>query len=579
MNTRQSIRPLIKLLMPLLSVAVLAPAAGAATYPKADNEVTLNRPDSWAGGTAPGDGDIALWDSTVTEVIGPALGDDLSWLGLQITKPGGAVYLGTDNDPNTLTLGASGIDASASKVPVYLRAPVTLAAHQTWSAGSSGISIGVPLSVSTVTNGGFTLTIGAGSVSLLDNLTGTGGLTNSGAGTVVIIGECTYTGDTTANGKIQLGNAGNTGSISGASVVTSTNGGIFQFSRSDDFTFANTITGDVNIAKYGAGQTVTLTGNNTYTGSTRIYFGTLSVSSINSVKDNASLGTVHSESSKLGAPATNVDGFISFGTVSDTGQLTYTGTGETTDRGIHCGGTTGGAVVDQSGTGLLKFTHAVVAAGEGSKVLTLQGSTAGTGEIAGAIADNSDVNKTGVTKAGSGTWTLSGVNTYTGATTIHAGVLLVNGSIGATTTSVNGGTLGGSGSVGDVAFTELGGTLSPGASAGTTGILSAGAINLTSAGKVTVALELNGLTEGDGYDQIKASGPVNLGTNAMLKLTLGFKPAAGKAFTVIKSSGNTPPTGTFKGQAEGSAFNVSGTNFKISYRGGKGGDVVLTAAP
>ena len=58
------------------------------------------------------------------------------------------------------------------------------------------------------------------------------------------------------------------------------------------------------------------------------------------------------------------------------------------------------------------------------KTLTLQGSTAGTGEFGGAIVDNSVGNTTAVTKAGTGTWTLSGANTYTGGTTVNAGTLL-----------------------------------------------------------------------------------------------------------------------------------------------------------
>jgi autotransporter-associated beta strand protein len=125
------------------------------------------------------------------------------------------------------------------------------------------------------------------------------------------------------------------------------------------------------------------------------------------------------------------------------------GTGETTDRVINLAGTTGGGTIDQSGTGLLQLTSAFTATGAGVKTLTLQGSTGGTGEIAGAIVDNSSTNKTSVTKAGTGTWTLSGSNTYTGATIVNAGTLLVNGSLAAgSAVAVNGGaTLGGTGTV------------------------------------------------------------------------------------------------------------------------------------
>lgn len=45
----------------------------------------------------------------------------------------------------------------------------------------------------------------------------------------------------------------------------------------------------------------------------------------------------------------------------------------------------------------------------------------------------------GVTKVGTGTWTLSGANTYTGPTTVEEGVLYVKGSLAATPTTVNNG--------------------------------------------------------------------------------------------------------------------------------------------
>ncbi|HWM26722.1 MAG TPA: autotransporter-associated beta strand repeat-containing protein [Chthoniobacterales bacterium] len=55
-----------------------------------------------------------------------------------------------------------------------------------------------------------------------------------------------------------------------------------------------------------------------------------------------------------------------------------------------------------------------------------------------------------LTKIGTGTLTLSGVNTYTGATTVNSGKLAVDGSIMSAVTVNNGGTLGGSGTTGSV---------------------------------------------------------------------------------------------------------------------------------
>jgi len=171
-----------------------------------------------------------------------------------------------------------------------------------------------------------------------------------------------------------------------------------------------------------ATSTVILSGANTYPGPTTIIGGVVSVSSINSVAGG-------SASSSLGAPTTVANGTISIGTTTGTGvtgTLRYTGTGETTDRVVDLSGLTFTSVLDQSGpSGLLKFTSDFTSTSAGSKALTLQGSTAGVGEIAGAIVDNSSTNKTSVAKGGTGTWTLSGNNPFTGGVQINGGVLAI----------------------------------------------------------------------------------------------------------------------------------------------------------
>ena len=87
-------------------------------------------------------------------------------------------------------------------------------------------------------------------------------------------------------------------------------------------------------------------------------------------------------------------------------------------------------------------------------------------------------------KVGTGTLTLSGINTYTGPTTVNAGILAVNGSIVASSgVTVNaGGTLGGNGVV--PTTTINGGTLAPGNSIGL--ITVSGGLSFVGAGNYLV---------------------------------------------------------------------------------------------
>jgi len=293
-------------------------------------------------------------------------------------------------------------------------------------------------------------------------ISGTGTVAKTGTGTLTLSSSNSYSGSTTVTaGCLKLTNGGALGS--GSASLNSTTG---YFDLSNNITIPNNISinagggsqltlnstsgsntwaGNVMIAgnRLGAAAnavlnlsgtisgpgftnrsdpagTVIISGtNNTYTGSTYIASGILSVSSIGNWNAVSTPGT-------LGAQTTQANGQVQIGIAGLQGTLVYTGTGETTNRQINLLGTTGGAVVDQSGTGLLKFTADLAATGVGNKTLTLQGSTAAAGEFAGAIIDSGTANTTSLAKAGTGTWTLSGNNTYSGSTTVSGGVLNFN---------------------------------------------------------------------------------------------------------------------------------------------------------
>jgi autotransporter-associated beta strand protein len=154
-------------------------------------------------------------------------------------------------------------------------------------------------------------------------------------------------------------------------------------------------------------------------------------------------------------------------------------------------------------------------------------------------------------KTGSGTFTLSGTNTYTGATTVNAGRLDVTGSIVSATTVNSGATLGGTGSINNSVTVNAGGTLAPGVSAG---VLSTG--NLTFAATSTLAVELNGTTAGTQYDQVQVTGAANLGS-AAVNVSLGYPAAVNDAFTILTSTGTV--SGTFGSITTPAGYSVSAT--------------------
>jgi autotransporter-associated beta strand protein len=222
-------------------------------------------------------------------------------------------------------------------------------------------------------------------------------------------------------------------------------------------TLTGLISGAGGFTKGSDGTLVLSNSNNTYTGKTIVGRGVIQVDSLKNE------GVV----SDLGAP-TAADAVIGIGGATNTATLRYSGTGDTTDRPIDLVSTTGtGVGIEQAGTGLIKFTSNVGSSTATAKTFTLSGSTAGTGEIAGIISDNSVATQTSLAKTGTGTWTLSGANTYTGTTAVDGGTLLVTNThnTGGAYTVAAAGTLGGNGTIS--ADVTLNGTISPGTSPGT----------------------------------------------------------------------------------------------------------------
>ncbi len=168
----------------------------------------------------------------------------------------------------------------------------------------------------------------------------------------------------------------------------------------------------------------------------------------------------------------------------------------------------------------------------------------------------------GLIKTGTGTLTLSNINTYSGPTTVNAGKLLVNGQVPDSAITVNaGGTLGGDGSVSAITV-QAGGSFSPGDSPGT---LTAGSLSLATGS--TFMEQLGGRSAGRQYDQtvIRAGGSVTLDGATLNSSFLGaFLPRVGQQFTIIDNRSGSGVIGTF---SQGSMYTFDGYIFGINYAG------------
>ena len=406
--------------------------------------LTLAAANSYSGGTTISAGTLKLGAGGATGSISGNvanegalvfdIGDVFNFAGAisgtgSVTQAGSSTLILTGNNSYSggTTIADGGIQISSDAKLGASSGGLTMAggALYTTTDITSGRAV-------TLTGAGTFVPSGSTTLTLTGAISGAGSLVMGGTGTLTLLGENVYLGGTSIEqGTLRIGDGRTSGSVRGDIA----NDGTLVFSRSDAISYDGRITGSGRLIHDGS-DTLTLTGDSSFTGTTLITSGTLQ------------LGTGGASGSLAGAIAN--DGALIFnrsdeysyaGPITGAGSVTVTGGGTLTLGGTnsHAGGTT------VTGSATLKVASDD-ALGDASVPLVLsQGTLAASNSFTSSRTFNIDgpggtfrpdagvtltldgtLNHTGTLyKAGAGTLVLAGANPYDGSSEVQAGTLQV----------------------------------------------------------------------------------------------------------------------------------------------------------
>ena len=459
---------------------------------------------------------------------------------------GNAQALG--NVASTINLNGGSINNTSGAALTTLNYPYSIGGNVTF-VGTNNLNLGTGAVTLT---GNRTVTVTANTLTVGGVIGGAFRLTKAGAGTLTLTGANTHSGTTLAAGILNINSAQALGNVASAFIITggaidNTSGaalttlnypqnwnGNFAFTGTNNLNLgtgavtmnaartvtvnANTLTvggvigGAFRLTKAGAG-TLTLTGANTHTGTT------LSAGILN-INNAQALGVVAGAFIITGGTIDNTSG-AAITTLNYpqnwNGNFTFTGT-----NNLNLGA---GAVTMNA-----------------ARTVTVTANTLTVGGVIGGAGFR-------LTKAGAGALTLSGVNTFTGGTTLAAGTLNINNaqSLGtvAGTFIINGGSIN---NTSGAAITTLNYPQTWGGDFAFTGTnnlnLGTGAVTLTGNRTVTVngnTLTVGGTISPNTFDLTKAGpGTLSFGSN-----TVNLRNLTISAGTLVSTSGTMNLAGNF----------------------------------
>jgi len=415
-------------------------------------------------------------------------------------------------------------------------------------------------------------------------------------------------------------------------VTIDTGGAVFD-TNGFDIGIGAPLTGDGGLTKTGAGVLTLTGGSPDFFGTTTVSGGTLELGHTSSLLyDSLGSGDITLNGGTLdlanlngdlkndivvgasGGTITRSGGIPSiYGGISGSGALTFSGSGEIDVWGNNrsfSGATTvsSGAVLRAMLSSSLSSSSAYTIQSGGT--LQLYANSASIGSLAGAGDVNTSTGKSliltvgaddtstgfsgviadgtgtlGLAKTGAGTLTLTGANTYTGATSVSQGTLVVGdsshpaASIASTVTVEDGGTLGGSGTVGTTTVAD-GGTIAPGNSVGELKVdgdllLSSGSILDFELGSSGTAPDLGN------SDRIEVTGDLTLdGTLNLAQSGDGADGTAGLGYYRLMTyngtlTGNTLAFGAIPTLADPAAYQIRASGGNVDLLVAAAGDDTL----
>ncbi len=312
-----------------------------------------------------------------------------------------------------------------------------------------------------------------------------------------------------------------------------------------------------------ASKAMTLSGNNTFSGGVNLNATTaaLTLGHLNA------LGT---GTFTVGGAAVNVTVANAIAKTLNLNGANFCGSGNLTIEAMTITNTTN-AYGKITRTGYTSIGSVALSDSATSKTLFVGTTNNGSGEVTGIISNGAAASGS-LVKEGTGTWILSGANTYTGTTTVSAGTMIISNTEGSgtgtgTVTVSSGATLGGTGTISGA--TTISGIAAPGGG-GSIGTLNIGN-NVTWNGGATPGASTDWIFQlgaGSSADLLNITGDLIRGTGTAFRFDFAGGTDVG-TFKVVDWTGSTTfAFGDFSytnlGGGNTATFAVNGTQLDVT---------------